>query len=275
MTVKLQVEKSYISLTTDQEIFDEKEATAAVGQVKECQEHRERLILDLGKCKEVTLGALRALTRALSTVAQYETKVCIIANRESRKLIKEQGLERLFSMHASLDEIVSPNDPAGARQRALEFLNTTLEAVTYTLQVSTNTKATAGKTFLRGQAEVPGADIAATVGLISAPFTGALILAFPTATYLGIMSRLLGQEYKEMTPDIRDGAAELLNIILGQVKISLNEKGFAIKQAIPTVVLGEKLNVLPSSSRPSVIVPYTSDVGSFYIELTTNPNDNK
>jgi len=159
-----------------------------------------------------------------------------------------------------------------ARQRVLEFLNVTIEAVAYTLQISTNTKTTAGKSYIRGKdGEKPQVDVAATVGLITAPFAGALIIAFPMKTYLGLMSRMLGNEYKEIVPEINDGAAELLNIIFGQVKISLNQKGFEIKQAIPTVVQGKNIQVLQSSVEPAVIVPYTSEAGDFYIELTTNP----
>ncbi|OFZ77742.1 MAG: hypothetical protein A2583_00095 [Bdellovibrionales bacterium RIFOXYD1_FULL_53_11] len=272
MAINIKVEKNHIVISTDSSVFDDNEAKESVEKLKAQTESRPLVVFDLLSVPDVPLQSLRTLTRALSAFAQHEARVAVIGTRETCKLIKDQGLDRIFSCHLSLSEVV--NDPSAAKQRALEFLNTTLEAVAYTLQVSTNTKATPGKTYMRGSGPDIVADVAATVGIISAPFNGALIVGFPLKTYLGIMSRLLGQEFNELTDEIRDGAAELLNIILGQVKVSLNEKGFAIKQAIPTVVHGEKVRVMPSSSRPSIIVPYTTDIGDFYIELSTNPAKN-
>ncbi len=274
MAIKIDTDANQIIVRTDQAAFVENEAKAAVEALKLLKEARPLVVFDFSNVREMALAALRALTRSVGATGSspQDTKFAVVASKEICKTIREQGLDRLFACYGQLNEIVKPASGGVSKQKTLEFLNTTLEAVAHTLQVSTNTKCATGKSFVRDKDSHPVADIAATVGLVSAPFNGSLILGFPKRTYLGIMSRLLMQEYSEITPEIRDGAAELLNIILGQVKISLDEEGFAIKQAIPTVVQGDQLQILPSSNRPSVIVPYTTDVGEFYIELTTNPD---
>jgi chemotaxis protein CheX len=273
MSINVEVSTGHILVRSDKSVFDEDEAKECVNQIKTITEQRPLVVLDMSQANEMAAPALRILTRAASTFSQYEAKIAIVANKEIQKLIKDQGLDRLFECHGALSELIKPTDQTVGRQRALEFLNTTLEAVSYTLKVSTNTESKAERPRLRDKDAKTTADIAATVGLISAPFNGVLIIGFPKKTYLGIMGRMLGSSYTEITPEIADGAAELLNIILGQVKISLNERGFSIKQAIPTVAKGENIQVLPSSAKPSVVVPYKTDVGDFYIELTTNLNE--
>ncbi len=271
MSVRIILEKDYVLLESYGTMFSDDDAKKCLELLKQSPEARAIIAFSLPDAEGVSHNALRTLTRAFSSATQGETRIGFIARPEVAKFVREQGLERIFRNFSSMDELLEAYGKAPGRKRTLEFLNTTLEATINTLQVSTNTKCVPGKTFKRGESSTPQIAIAATVGLVSAPFHGALILAFPEPTYLKLMSRMLSTEYTEMKPEIRDGAAELLNIILGQVKISLNEKGFAIKQAIPTVVHGKELEVMPSSAKPSVIIPYTSDSGDFYIELTTDP----
>lgn len=271
MAVSVHLTPGYLMLRTDQLVVTEQEAGNCISAIREQNEHRPLVILDFTAVGEITPAGLRMLTRTVAALSQHDdSKIAMVAKGEMIALIREQGLDRLFSCYSSLSEVIgSPQQ--GNRQATLEFLNTTLEAVSYTLKITTSTEVTAGKPYPRGQGPSVKSEIAAVIGIVSGPFNGSLILGFGKKTYLSLMSRMLGGEYSEITPDIRDGVAELLNIILGQAKTSLNDKGFAIKQAIPTVVHGSDVQILPSSSRPSIIVPYTSEVGDFYVELTTNP----
>ncbi len=269
MPVQVQLDKSYVMVTSSAESFGDPEAKEALEKLHALPESRQVVVFELAEAKVVSLNALRVLGKELAS-GPKALKIAMIVQKTAAKFISDQGMDRMFPCFGNLREVLQAYQIAPGKEQTLEFLNTTLEAVVYTLQVSTNTKCAPGKTFLRGQQELPPVDIAATVGLVSLPFNGSLILAFPLKTYLGLMSKMLYQEYTEMVPEIRDGAAELLNIILGQVKISLNEKGYAIKQAIPTVVQGRDVQVTPSGGKPSVVVPYDGDAGKFYIELTTD-----
>jgi CheY-specific phosphatase CheX len=78
---------------------------------------------------------------------------------------------------------------------------------------------------------------------------------------------MLGETYEELTKDLEDGAAELLNIIFGQAKVGLNEKGYKISKAIPTIIRGESLRMRHSSLQPTMKIPFTSAAGSFVIEI--------
>ena len=275
MAITVEVTPEYLLLRTDLPEFNEAEATRFAMAIKEQQpEVRPPMVIfDLAKSTHVTIGALRLLTRGIGQMSESASRIAMIAQKEVIKFVADNGLDRLFPCHATLKEVIAPSAPAASspREKTLEFLNTTLEAIRYVLEVSTQIPVKPGRGFLRGSAPDPKVDIAASVGIISTAFHGALILAFPARTYLKIMSAFLGVEYLQMAPEIRDGAAELLNIVLGQAKTSLNEKGYDIRRAVPIVSYGENLKIASASSVPSMIVPFSSDAGEFYVELMTNP----
>jgi chemotaxis protein CheX len=273
MAVHIQVEPNYVVVHSNAASLTEQEAQNCVNAVKTQLDRRPLVVFDFTAVQKTTEPALRTLTRAVSEVTQAEAKVAMVVQKPIAQFITSIGLDRLFPCFASIDEAVNFSGATVAKEHTLEFLNTTLEAVAYTLKVATSTEVSPGKSHVRSEDSptAPAVDIGASVGIVSAPFNGTLILAFPLKTYLALMSRLLGKEYAEIDASIRDGAAELLNIILGQARATLNEKGYAIKQAIPTVVYGSNLQIFNFSNTPSVIVPYKSDAGDFYIELTTRP----
>jgi|GEM_PF-1213472 len=269
----LSADQRTLIIRSDMSILAEDEANDCAKLLKEQTEASlEKVIFDFRLSQMIALPALRILTRAVSGFIQNETKIAVVGQKDVLRFIRDQGLNRIFECHSDMTEIQPEVAPVVQKTKALEFLNTTLEALAYTFKVSTNTEVSAGKAYVRGSGPEPKVEIAAAVGLFSHSFSGSLVLGFPDKTYLAVMSRFIGQEYTEITSDIQDGVAELLNIVLGQAKTALNQKGFALKQAIPTVSRGRNLQVLPAAyNRRSIIVPYTSEIGPFYIELTTGP----
>jgi chemotaxis protein CheX len=78
---------------------------------------------------------------------------------------------------------------------------------------------------------------------------------------------MLGESYTDITKDLEDGAAELLNMIFGQAKADLNEKKYEIEKAIPTVIRGEALRMNHLASTPTLVIPFESPVGLLRIEI--------
>jgi chemotaxis protein CheX len=277
MAVRIQIEPGCVVIHASGPNFDDTDAAGCVNLVKTLQEKKQLVIFDLSPVQSISDSSLNTLSTALEELAKIESKPTFVVQKGVEKTLKASKFESLFHCYGSVDEVKKKfGEKPGNRESTLEFLNTSLEAVSYTLKVASNTDATAGKSIVRipnSGTGAPSVDIGATVGIVSTPFNGTLILAFPMKTFLGIMGRLLGKECTELEPGITDGAAELLNIILGQARANLNEKGYSIKQAIPTVVKGNNLQMFNSSSSPSILVPYITDVGDFYIELTTRPSN--
>ena len=108
----------------------------------------------------------------------------------------------------------------------------------------------------------------------------AIILCFPTSTFLKIMSKMLGETFTEINKDIQEGAAELLNIINGQVRSQIKSHKPDDKASIATVFMGNKLPALefegkgtiPLENGKMVTIPFESFFGDFFIEAWF-PND--
>lgn len=154
------------------------------------------------------------------------------------------------------------------------FINGTLE----TMKVQCQTEAVAGKLRMKKRpAEEPDlfVDIAGVIGVTSDKFSGSISICFPQKTFLALMGRMLSEEFKEITSDLEDGAGELANIVYGTAKRILNNRGHVMQKALPSVVRGEKLQIRHLSSAPVMILPFTTEVGNFYVEIAIELNESK
>ena len=56
-------------------------------------------------------------------------------------------------------------------------------------------------------------------------------------------------------------------MIFGQAKVVLNENGYGIKTAIPSVVSGKDHTLSGLTKGPVVIVPFSTEFGPFFVEI--------
>ena len=274
MPFQFQPNPGYLLVTTKLDYIDDRNMVELDKKLKERNDQFPLVIFDFSPVLDIHPQALRTLSRLLSGYSQNDVKTAFVVKAAVAKFISNSGMDRIIRCYASITEIIpNTSSQTGDKTKTLEFLNTALDAAVFTFKVATNTVVNHKKPFMRDKDNVPQHDVAAMVGLFSAHFHGTLILAFPAGTYLPIMNRLTGGSFNELTPEVRDGVAELLNIILGQAKTNLNQKGFQIKQAIPTLLQGGVFSAAGSSVARSVIIPFECDAGSFFIELTTNSDN--
>lgn len=133
---------------------------------------------------------------------------------------------------------------------------------------SAATLATQRKTpFTKGTAEQPPFDIAGFIGVISPKVRGSVALCFPKEVFLKILSNMLMEQYTEITRENEDAAAELLNMIFGRTKKVLNEKGYAVRSAIPTVFRGGRVHSSYAKNPAVSVLPFNSEPGDFHLEF--------
>ncbi|MDR3608377.1 MAG: chemotaxis protein CheX [Oligoflexia bacterium] len=149
------------------------------------------------------------------------------------------------------------------------FFKPFVEGTLRTLRVQCNLEAKHEKPFIKGKAPQPQFDIAAVIGVTSSAFNGTITICFPEAVFLQLMSNMLGEKQTEITKDLEDGAAELLNIIFGQAKIVLTGQGYTVEKAIPTVIRGTNLKTSHSADHPVIVLPFKTSAGEFDIEIVT------
>jgi chemotaxis protein CheX len=147
------------------------------------------------------------------------------------------------------------------------FFKPFIDATIKTLKIQCNMDANHEKPYIKGTKPQPSYDLAAVIALTSNAFNGTITLSFTKTTFLGIMAGMLGETHAEITPELQDGAAELLNIIFGQAKVAMTEIGYTVEKAIPTVIRGAGLQTKIVSAQPVIVLPFTTTSGVFEIEI--------
>ena len=111
----------------------------------------------------------------------------------------------------------------------------------------------------------PSADISAIIGF-SGEAQGAIAMSFPSATALKIVSAMLGTPMTKLDADVSDAIGEIVNIVAGNVKTAIPELKLFI--SLPQVVIGEGHSLSGQTSIPTIVVPFTTPMGDFAIEVS-------
>lgn len=96
---------------------------------------------------------------------------------------------------------------------------------------------------------------------------GVLAIHIPDAVAMAITGNFLGMEVEEVNEDVEDAVGELANMLGGNVKSILSEKGRDIDLSLPTTVRGVAYTFEPTKEVERFVIPFSSDSGSFWIEM--------
>ena len=124
------------------------------------------------------------------------------------------------------------------------------------------------KPYLLKKGDKLGVEISGVIPMVSPLFKGNLAVGFPKTTFIAVASALLGETHTEISTQIEDAAAELANIIYGQTKTKLNENGYELGLARPSIVRGHDHSISPPDGQFTIVVPFESSAGPFYIQIS-------
>jgi chemotaxis protein CheX len=111
----------------------------------------------------------------------------------------------------------------------------------------------------------PMYDVSGIIGL-SGNAQGSISLSFPKIVALKAVSAMIGSEIKIIGPEITDGIGEIVNIIAGNAKQNLTQYNLTI--SLPNVIVGKDHSVTAPSGIATIIVPFTSAIGNFAMEVS-------
>jgi chemotaxis protein CheX len=148
-----------------------------------------------------------------------------------------------------------------------DLIDAFTEAATKTIEVQCQTRVKPMPTVAKSKANAVGYDIAATMGLMSKSTNGAVALGFGEETFLKIIGKMLGESFDGISTEVEDGCAELLNIVFGQAKKVLNERGYQFGKTLPSTFIGHTLRVRQLTPQPATLLPFETEFGMFYVEI--------
>jgi chemotaxis protein CheX len=150
----------------------------------------------------------------------------------------------------------------------VQFINPFLEATIEVLKTMAMIEPAAGKPYLKKGNQSKG-DVSGIIGMTGSA-RGSLALSFSEKSILKIVSNMLGENYQEINDDVRDAVGEITNMISGVARKKLESQGFNISAAIPTVVAGRDHAVIHVLGGPSIIIPFETGDGPFFIDVCLN-----
>jgi chemotaxis protein CheX len=108
--------------------------------------------------------------------------------------------------------------------------------------------------------------ISGVIGL-AGTHKGVLAIHLPHKVAIAITSSFLGMDVDEMNSDVEDAVGELANMLGGNVKSILSEKGRDINLSLPTTISGKHYDYQPNKDAERIHISFACEPGDFSVEL--------
>ncbi len=149
----------------------------------------------------------------------------------------------------------------------VDYINPFIEATVHTFQTMCQIVPTREKLFIkkRDSEEIYG--ISGIIGLKGEMY-GTVILNFPEQIAIRMVSKIAGEEQKNITATVVDGVGEILNIIAGDAKNRLVQKGYKFDIGLPKIVTGRNYVNAQKKSDHCIVITFISPFGKFSLEVS-------
>ena len=145
----------------------------------------------------------------------------------------------------------------------VRYINGFSRSVCNTFETMCHLPVTVGKPERKGN-DGPITDVSSIIGF-SGDAAGSVVLHFSYETAARIASKFGGIEITPQHPDFADALGELANIVAGGAKSQFH--GLNISVSLPNVIVGNKHNISVSKSSPRIVIPCSTQVGTFHVEV--------
>lgn len=149
----------------------------------------------------------------------------------------------------------------------VEFINPFLSSVSNVLATMATLEVKNAKVKVK-EGDLPLGDISVVMKMNSKQARGTLVISFTQPAILGLVQRMLSEELGSIDATAIDLAGELTNMVTGGAKRLLEEQGYDFDMASPVTVVGTGHKIYHNSKAQTIVIPYSSDVGDFYIEMS-------
>ncbi len=96
---------------------------------------------------------------------------------------------------------------------------------------------------------------------------GVLAVHFPKQVALDVTSSFLGMEVTEINDDVQDAIGEIANMLGGNLKTILSDRGKDIHLSLPSTIFGDEYSFSSQAEVDQVILPFQAPAGMFYVEV--------
>jgi chemotaxis protein CheX len=96
---------------------------------------------------------------------------------------------------------------------------------------------------------------------------GVLAVHFPKKVALAVTSSFLGMDVDEINEDVQDAIGEIANMLGGNLKTILSDRGKDIQLSLPSTIFGDEYAFSSQAEGDQIIIPFQAPSGTFYVEV--------
>jgi chemotaxis protein CheX len=148
----------------------------------------------------------------------------------------------------------------------VKYMNPLLEATLDVLSTMAKTIAKPGRPSIKTSTE-PLGDITGLIALTGPEINGSLAISFPSVAILTIHERMLGEVQTNVDESVKDLVGEITNMITGGAKRRYEAIGLDFALSRPLMMIGRKEPIKHHVDSTTIMVPFNSDAGDFFIEF--------
>jgi Predicted inhibitor of MCP methylation, homolog of CheC len=109
-------------------------------------------------------------------------------------------------------------------------------------------------------------DVTGLVGLTGEK-NGSVSISFSRPCAVAIVKGMLGDDISDIMNDVRDAVGEITNMVSGQARAGLAEKGMVFQGSTPSVIMGDGHTISHMAKTPIMAIPFQTEHGDFTIEF--------
>lgn len=109
--------------------------------------------------------------------------------------------------------------------------------------------------------------VTAACGLVGKTHQGSFAITFEEGALLKIASKMLYTEIAELGQEAVDAVGEIANMISGNARRDLEERGCDLDMSIPVLITGRGHQITHRGHGPVTQVPFQTEWGAFYLEV--------
>lgn len=96
---------------------------------------------------------------------------------------------------------------------------------------------------------------------------GLLAVHFPRQIALDVTSNFLGMDVVEINEDVQDAIGEIANMLGGNLKTILSDRGKDIQLSLPSTISGDEYNFSSQAEAEQIILPFQAPSGLFFVQV--------
>lgn len=149
----------------------------------------------------------------------------------------------------------------------VQYINPFISAMNKTLETMLGIVPKRGQPYLKNNKITEG-DISGLIGFAEKNIIGSVAISFPQETALFVYEKMTSDKITSLNREVQDSIGELANIVAGNAKTILSDKGLSFHISIPTVIVGKNHHISHKAETPIVVIPFHLQEFTFIMEVT-------